>query len=61
MDDRASIVRRRETEADVLRRDVMPEHLRRKQTVSGGEEARPAISHAWSTLTGPDTTMMNEE
>jgi diaminopimelate decarboxylase len=27
-DDRASVVRRRETEEDVFRRDVMPEHLR---------------------------------
>jgi diaminopimelate decarboxylase len=30
--ERASIVRRRETEADVFRRDVMPEHLQRKET-----------------------------
>jgi len=27
--DRAAIVRRRETEEDVFRRDVMPEHLQR--------------------------------
>jgi len=36
-DDRVSVVRRRETEADVLRRDVMPEHLRRDQTAEEGE------------------------
>jgi diaminopimelate decarboxylase len=38
-DDRASIVRRRETEADVLRRDVMPEHLRRDRPVKEREDA----------------------
>ena len=29
--DRATIIRRRETEADVFRRDVMPEHLQRRE------------------------------
>jgi hypothetical protein len=37
-DDRASVVRRRETEAHVLRRDVMPEHLRRDRPTGKAEE-----------------------
>jgi diaminopimelate decarboxylase len=37
-DDRAAVVRRRETEADVLRRDVMPEHLRRPRAPDAREE-----------------------
>jgi hypothetical protein len=37
-DDRASVVRRRETEADVLRRDVMPEHLKRAEPRGKREE-----------------------
>jgi hypothetical protein len=44
-DDRASVVRRRETEADVLRRDVMPEHLRRdRSTEETGEIAARATA-----------------
>ncbi len=31
--DQASIIRRRETEEDVLRRDVLPEHLIKDKTV----------------------------
>jgi diaminopimelate decarboxylase len=36
--DRAAVVRRRESEADVLRRDVMPEHLRKGRALGEGEE-----------------------
>jgi diaminopimelate decarboxylase len=39
--DRAAIVRRRETEADVLQRDVMPEHLRRDRAPDAREEKVP--------------------
>jgi diaminopimelate decarboxylase len=44
-DDRASVVRRGETEADVLRRDVMPQHLRRDRSTEKAEEtvARTAV------------------
>ncbi|MGD2179461.1 MAG: hypothetical protein PVG71_16780, partial [Anaerolineae bacterium] len=42
-DDRASVVRRRETEADVLRRDVMPEHLQRERPASEAEGALERI------------------
>lgn len=41
--DRAHLIRRRETEEDVFRRDVIPEHLARRPA-SGGYGAEPAVA-----------------
>ena len=37
--DRASVIRRRETEEDVFRRDVIPDHLTHKKTEASAEQA----------------------
>jgi diaminopimelate decarboxylase len=39
--DRTATVRQRETEQDVFRRDVMPEHLRREMAGTVQEDAAP--------------------
>jgi hypothetical protein len=44
--DQAAIIRRRETEADVFRRDVMPEHLQRPGTTGQAVHLREPESTA---------------
>ena len=37
--DRASVIRRRETEEDVFRRDIIPDHLKHEKTEASAEKA----------------------